>query len=88
MVLWFCWFLRFSGSRCSRGSLALVVLVVLCFSWFLWFSGSRGPLVLFLVLCVWLPSSTRSQIFSDGTTCGNLGVRDGMRAKSELKTWY
>ena len=64
--------------------------------WFLWFSGScgscgscgsRGSMVLVLVLCVWLPCSTRSQIFIDGTTCGNLGVRDGMRAKSERMVW-
>ena len=40
-------------------------------------------MVLVLVLSVWLPCSTRSQVFSNGTTCGNLGVRDRMRAKSE-----
>ena len=80
LVLWFLLFLWFSGSCVSHGSLVLVVL------WFFWFSsffGSRGSMVLVLVLCVWLPCSTHSQIFSDGTTCGNLGVRDGMRAKSE-----
>ena len=63
--------------------------------WFLWFSGSGscGSLVLVvlvvlvLVLCVWLPCSIRSQIFSDGTTCGNLGVRDRMRATSERMVW-
>ena len=71
VVLWF------SGSCVSRGSLVLMVL------WFSWFFGSRRSTVLVLVLCVWLPCSTHTQIFSDGTTCGNLGVRDGMRAKSE-----
>ena len=58
--------------------MVFVVLVVL------WFSGSScscGSTPLVLVL--WLPCSTSSHIFSDGTTCGNVGVRDGMRAKSE-----
>ena len=61
-----------------------MVLLFLCFAGS---SGSRSSMVLVLVLCVWLPCSTRSQIFSDGTTCGNLGVRDGMRATSERMVW-
>ena len=93
LVLWFFWFLWFSWFSGSCGSLVLLVLVV---PWFLWFPGSsgsrgscgsRGSMVLVLVLCVWLPCSTCSQIFSDGTTYGNLGVRDGMRATSERMVW-
>ena len=71
------------GSRGSFGS-----------PWFSWFSvscGSRGSLVLVVhvvaypvvVLVVGYPVVLAARSPSIVTTCGNLGVRDGMRVKSE-----
>ena len=57
--------------RGSRGSLVLVALLVLVVG---------HPVV---VLVVGYPVVLAARSPSIGTTCGNLGVRDGMRVKSE-----
>ena len=57
--------------RGSRGSLVLAVLLVLVVGY---------PVVVLVVGC---PVVVAARSPSIGTTCGNLGVRDGMRVKSE-----